>query len=661
MTKEQPRRVYALRASAAVFGHNALKIPTYQPEPQIHVPNINIEQPPEQPDAPQAPAAKTFPPGTVLPQDQWDEWTADTEDLPGTLLFLDREYESVVNGSLVAVQVPEQAMQVFHIDRVDVRSRNAYGISGKTTVLDLEGTSKWSAFDANASIKLRLEQFVRFIRGTAVYVQSELLPLAEEPIEETIPDGVDQDTLELDRVYNGLQPGRWIIVSGEVVSLEGTSGVRDSELVMISSVEQTYNPALPDETLRTRLKLANQLHNTYLRTSVTVYGNVTDATHGETRREVLGSGDASQTFQKFEIKQSPLTYLSAPTPSGVESTLEVRVNDVRWAETDNLFQLLGGERGYITRTDDEGKTTVIFGNGRYGARPPTGDENLRAIYRSGIGKPGNVAAGQISQLATRPLGVKSVLNPLRSSGGADPESRDSARRNAPLALLSLDRLVSVQDYADFSRTFAGIGKASAVRVSNGQGELVYLTIAGAEDIPILETSDLYRNLVVAVQRFGDPYQPFTIKVREAVLLMISARVRLDPDYEWALVVPQIQAALQEEFSFEKRELGQDALLSEAYRAFHTVAGVVYVDIDLFDGISEELANDPEGLAAKMAELAGSTSISTGGSNPEPQPGSRVHVRLRPDENALGPGYLQPAQVAYLNPDIPATLLLEEIP
>ena len=40
-----------------------------------------------------------------------------------------------------------------------------------------------------------------------------------------------------------------------------------------------------------------------------------------------------------------------------------------------------------------------------------------------------------------------------------PEASDDARRNAPLAVMSLDRLVSVQDYADFARTFAGIGKA----------------------------------------------------------------------------------------------------------------------------------------------------------------------------------------------------------
>ena len=59
----------------------------------------------------------------------------------------------------------------------------------------------------------------------------------------------------------------------------------------------------------------------------------------------------------------------------------------------------GPERSrFITRTDDDGRTVVVFGDGEHGARLPTGVENVKALYRSGIGKGGNVRAEQISQL-----------------------------------------------------------------------------------------------------------------------------------------------------------------------------------------------------------------------------------------------------------------------
>ena len=36
-------------------------------------------------------------------------------------------------------------------------------------------------------------------------------------------------------------------------------------------------------------------------------------------------------------------------------------------------------------TDDDGRTTVQFGDGISGARLPTGVENVRAVYRKGSG------------------------------------------------------------------------------------------------------------------------------------------------------------------------------------------------------------------------------------------------------------------------------------
>ena len=113
----------------------------------------------------------------------------------------------------------------------------------------------------------------------------------------------------------------------------------------------------------------------------------------------------------------------------------------------------------LLRHDDDGRTTVQFGDGINGARLPTGQNNVRAEYRKGTGLGGLVEAGQLSQLLSRPLGLKEVVNPEDAEGAEDPESRDDARKNAPTTVLTLDRAVSLQDYEDFARTFAGVAKA----------------------------------------------------------------------------------------------------------------------------------------------------------------------------------------------------------
>ena len=590
------------------------------------------------------------------------------------VVWLDAPYDQIRPDSWVVLERPGPsssgaiAREVIGRARdVSERSRAEYGITGKSTRIELD--QNWIDPDTDT---------FEIIRGTAVFAQSELLTLAEEPIEAPVCG----DKIELDGLYDGLQSGRWLIVSGErtdvipddnqaeVTTSAGPADVRSvgqqasinikgvpaSELVMLAGVEQDFEfegkGRLPGDKTHSRLLLAAPLKYCYSRDTAIIYGNVVEATHGETRNEVLGSGDGSKPLQQFTLRQPPLTFVSAANPAGVDSTLQVRVNDVLWHETDSLAALLPTDRKFITKTGDDGKTTVIFGTGQRGARLPTGQENVKAVYRNGIGKPGNVKAGQISLLASRPLGVKAVTNPLGASGGADKENRDQARQNAPLAVMALDRLVSTQDYADFASTFAGIGKASAARLSDGRRQLVHVTIAGADDIPIEKTSDLYRNLCKALRDFGDPYLPIQVDVRELLVLVISAHVQVLPDYQLETVEPKIRSALLDGFSFERRDLGQDALLSQAISIMQRVEGVAYVDTDVFAGIPSV---DPiTGLPITPAQIA--TSVNGLETDPK-SPYPRVPAKLA----EMQEGRIRPAQLAFLTPDVPATLILNEAP
>jgi len=85
----------------------------------------------------------------------------------------------------------------------------------------------------------------------------------------------------------------------------------------------------------------------------------------------------------------------------VENTLQVRINGVLWDETSTLFGQSAGSTVYIVRIEDDGRTSLAFGDGKSGSRLPTGMENVVAGYRSGIGLAGEVSAGSLSLLQTR--------------------------------------------------------------------------------------------------------------------------------------------------------------------------------------------------------------------------------------------------------------------
>lgn len=540
--------------------------------------------------------------------DKYVNWTLadfiDTNAL--NRLTLDAEYNQIMAGQWVVIEWPEGDGRPkidendANPDRLIRRVVRAQTLSkpdyGKVTELILD--KEWLTAD-NTQLAV--------LRRAVVYAHSEELPLAEEPIQVD----VQLDTIQLNGLYAGLDAGRWLIISGERTDIPTTTGFRASEVVMLTGVSHSVQQIKVDDRLEdlrgdrvhTTLRLANSLAYRYKRDTVTVYGNVAKATHGETRTEVLGSSDGRQQHQSFTLKQAPLTYVAAPTASGTQSTLEVRVNNVRWHEAENLIFLDANDRAFVTETDNESKTTTIFGDGKHGARLPTGIENIKAVYRTGIGQVGNVAAERISLLATKPLGVKEVINPLPATGGADRESRDQARSNAPLAVMALDRLVSMQDYADFAHTFAGIGKANAVRLIDGRREFIHLTIAGTDDIPIAVDSDLFQTLFQALHKFGEPFQQLQVALREQILLVISANVRLQPDYEWESVAPQIRNTLLDTFSFDRQRLGQDVLLSEVISVIQAIPGVAYVDIDILDGIPEKMPRQElETLAPHLKRL-----------------------------------------------------------
>jgi hypothetical protein len=620
-----PQEVWAFRVKAAPFGHNA-------PWP-THFDTTSGE-------------TQRNPADWVLDEPDSEAAGVGASTVKLTVLALDSVYDGIIPGRRVAVVRAGGDVVVRTVINVDTVTRAAYGMSARVTQLTLDGP--WIVLNA-ANLPSGARQQLRLtpLRSVTVYAQSEPLPLAERPVGDELSGGV----IELDGLFDGLEAGRWVIVVGERLDLPGVEG---RELAMIAGVShvprtvprwgETEEVTLPGERVHTRLTLADPLAFAYRLDTVKVWGNVAKATHGETRVEVLGAGDATVALQTFALRNHPLTYVSAPTSEGAVSTLEVRVNDVRWHEAGSLSALSSAERGYVTDTDDDGTTRVTFGDGEHGARLPTGAENVRAVYRSGIGKPGNVRAEQISLLATRPLGLKDVVNPLRATGGADPDSRDQARRNTPLVTRALGRLVSVEDYADFARTFAGIGKASATSLTDGRRRIVHVTVAGVDDAPLDEPSELIANLRQALRDFGDPYQPFVVAVRELRALVVAARVRIDPDYLWEKVEAAVRTAMLGALGFERRELGQDVTSSEVIAAMARVSGVIGVDLDVLAGFSE--ADVRAHLATLDRALVAANHVR-----------ARLARVTRDSETHVTT--LEPAQLAMLTPAIPDTLILNQ--
>jgi len=353
---------------------------------------------------------------------------------------------------------------------------------------------------------------------------------------------------------------------------------------------------------RTALTISPQLPRALLRDSVVVYGNVALATHGETAAQILGSGDASESFQRFELTRTPLTYRSAASETGADSELTVRVGDVAWTEKSTLYGAASDERAYALSIDERGKTWVVFGDGIRGARLPSGVNNVRASYRKGLGTEGNVDADKLTQLMTRPLGLKGVSNPAAAEGGTDAEAADEARRSMPLGTRTLGRAVSLLDYEDFALAYTGIGKAQARVLQLAAGQTIAITIAGSDGTELSASNPVRANLLSALKNGGDPHVGVELLSYRASTFRVGLKVKRDPAYELETVLAAVEAALRERFSFSARSLGQPVLQSEVIAAAHAVAGVVAVDLDyLYGGTSPAAQTVPSRQTRVLAD------------------------------------------------------------
>lgn len=486
---------------------------------------------------------------------------------------LDQVYPAILEDSWLVLSAPGY-QELYRAKRVTEGSVANFALSGKTTRVTLDTDENLSLFDGAD------------YRDTMVFAQSELLEIDEFPI--AAP--VSGDKVKLAKIPDGIKVGQLLAASGQ----DSASDEPRQELVTVNAIDGIEITVTPP------------LASSYARKSFAFNANLAAATHGETVEEILGSGDASQAFQRFQLKQPPLTYVSAANPSGAASTLEVRLNDVRWDEAETLFGRAPKEHVFISRRDDDGKTAVQFGDGQTGARLSTGGNNLRAKYRKGIGTEGLVQAGQLSMLLSRPLGLKGVTNPLASSGAQDPEQLDDARANAPLRVLTLERVVSLRDYQDFARGFGGIAKALATWTWDGRQRGVLVTVAGPSGATILPDGATYQNLLKALRAAGDPFVALTVKSYRPASFRFAGKIKIDPAYQSELVLAQAQQALRAGFAFARREFAQPVMLSEVIAALQSVPGVIAVDVDKLYRSGRPATLRQRLLAAAPVKLANGT-------------------------------------------------------
>ena len=545
--------LYALRVNAAPFGNNAPAWNTLSP---------TLTSVTGSPPAP----------GPYY-QEDWDDKTFSAYWLAaGTQVFLDGVYTAAKATPGWAVFLTDGSEPApFHVTDARAVSIVGYTLSARVTRLTFVESIPTQTFP---------------LRNTVILAGADRLT-----VQSTLPatDLVSGSSVQLNGLYPELQPGQSVVLQGNAVdpNTQQITGVAAEWRIIAGAPNQ---PATDQGSNTTLVTFTEALTNQYTRSGTALLANIVEATQGETvRDEVLGSGNGAA-FQSFPLSKKPLTYLPSTDPEGlaaVQSTLLVTVNGVQWTEQPTLLESAANAHDFTTSLDDTGQTTVIFGDGFNGAPPPTGVNNIHARYRKGLGTSGNVDTGGIKQLIDSVPGLQKVINPLAASGGADQESIDQIRVNAPASLSTFGRAVSAADYAALALRFPNIAKATATWVrldSNFQAvpqPYVQLTIATSDGTPI-ENSPTGTKLRTFLDKHRDPNIPLQIADFVPVPLNVALTIDIEDGYPRNATLAQVQAALNPNvnpdgsagyFSLQNLQFGESIYVSAVYAVVQAITGV----------------------------------------------------------------------------------------
>lgn len=214
------------------------------------------------------------------------------------------------------------------------------------------------------------------------------------------------------------------------------------------------------------------------------------------------------TVQEFTIDDDlqPYQFTDIDVPvDGKVSSLEVYVRDPDassestgrlYTRFNSLYLMNSSDYGYVMRVSADGRK-LYFGNGIIGEQPLPGSTVVVYVNET-EGSDGNVITGSITtgeriysqQNGETQIIDYSVTNPSPAYNGEDEEDLQEIRSNSIKSLVSLNRLVSEQDYKNFD-----VVVPDAPIKSNS--------------IPVLKRSDLKINEIqlYTIFEFGDEIVP----------------------------------------------------------------------------------------------------------------------------------------------------------
>ena len=335
------------------------------------------------------------------------------------------------------------------------------------------------------------------------------------------------------------------------------------------------------------------------------------ATQGETiAYEYLGDSNGSVN-QSFSLSKNPL--ISNTTNVVVGSLVGGIPVGTIYTEVPYIIDAGSNDPSYVVYTDANNISYINFGDGVSGRIPPI--NSIYVTYRIGGGALGNVGPNTLTYQLTNILAGVRVTNQAAASGGANQETTDSIRINAPLAYTALSRAVSLNDYSALAVQVPSIAKAIADSGSAYNSIILYIAPFGDTSIgtPGVDVNGAvtttFNNAVTDLVSYITDKAPatttITVNPPTYVPVNISLTAHILSQYRQSDVLTAINQALADILDFTSVIFAENVVLQYIHQALTTVSGLDYADVTLLTRADASFSGD---IAASSPTISNVTSF-----------------------------------------------------
>lgn len=258
-----------------------------------------------------------------------------------------------------------------------------------------------------------------------------------------------------------------------------------------------------------------------------------DSLKGEIKLPDMGAG--RWPIPELGLPDAPLTHLPDPAIALDISFPSDSVAE-RWTSVPNLIDSQPFDQHFVAEIDNQGTTSLRFGDDQYGRRPYDA-ERVVARYRIGNGRSGNAGWGTLVHLVDPGAVVipplTRIWQPLPASGGETPETIEQLRQIAPEAFRAVQfRAVTERDWEEMALRHPGVAAAKASFRWTGSWHTVFVAIHPADPANLkrlpgggAELQPLFaKNIKAHLTRFK--LAGYDLNIRAAIYVPLEVDIRL---------------------------------------------------------------------------------------------------------------------------------------